>query len=103
MMCEHMPTLKVLMPQGAPAIYAVHKPVTTLGRALSNDVPLKTGGVADHHAQIVFDGRDFVLEEIDQNADIQINKKKKRRARLAHNDSVQLGAAELTFSMFAEP
>jgi transcriptional regulator with GAF, ATPase, and Fis domain len=98
-----MPTLKLLMPQGAPAIYSVHKPMTTLGRALSNDVPLKANGVADHHAQIVFDGRDFVLEEIDTAADIQINRKKKRRARLAHNDTLHLGAAELTFSMFAEP
>ncbi len=97
-----MPTLKHFAEQGAPALFSVHKPVTTIGRALGNDVSLKSAGVAEHHAQIVFDGRDFVLEEIDRVADIAINGKKKRRARLVHGDRLQLGAAELGFSMFAE-
>jgi transcriptional regulator with GAF, ATPase, and Fis domain len=97
-----MPTLKHLVPQGAPTLHSVHKPVTTLGRALGNDVPLKAAGVAENHAQIVFDGRDFMLEEIDRVADITINGKKKRRSRLAHGDRFTLGSAELSFSMFAE-
>ena len=36
--------------------------------------------------QILFDGRDFILEEVDKQADILINGKKKRRARLVHGD-----------------
>lgn len=98
-----MPTLKYFGAQGAPGVYSLHKPVTTLGKALGNDVNIKASGVADHHAQIVFDGRDFVLEELDRVADIAINGKKKRRARLVHNDRFQLGTAELAFSVFAEP
>ncbi len=97
-----MPTLKHFTAQGAPTLYSVHKPVTTLGKALGNDLSLKGDGVAEHHAQIVFDGRDFVLEEIDRVADMAINGKKKRRARLVHGDRVQLGTAEIGFSMFSE-
>ena len=97
-----MPTLKHFLERGAPFSYSVHKPVTTLGRALGNDVCLKAEGVAEHHVQIVFDGRDFVLEEADRVAEIAINGKKKRRARLVHGDRLQLGAAEVAFSMFAE-
>jgi transcriptional regulator with GAF, ATPase, and Fis domain len=97
-----MPTLKCFSPQGAPVFYSVHKPVTTLGKAGGNDLAVKGPRVADHHAQIVFDGRDFVLEEIDKEADIAINGKRKRRARLVHGDRVQLGAVEVAFSMFAE-
>jgi len=97
-----MPTLKHIVREGAPMQHSVHKPVTTLGRALGNDVALKYDGVADHHAQIVFDGRDFMLEELDRVADITINGKKKRRSRLSHGDRFTLGSAELTFSMFAE-
>jgi transcriptional regulator with GAF, ATPase, and Fis domain len=97
-----MPTLKHFPAQGAPTLYAVHKPVTTIGRALGNDVSLKADGVAEHHAQIVFDGRDFILEEIDRVAEIAINQKRKRRARLVHGDRLLIGAAELGFSMFAE-
>ncbi len=97
-----MPTLKHFAAAGAPRLYSVHKPVTTIGKALGNDLPIAGPGVADHHVQIVFDGRDFVLEELDREGDIAINGKKKRRARLVHGDRVQLGSVELGFSMFAE-
>jgi transcriptional regulator with GAF, ATPase, and Fis domain len=97
-----MPTLKYFAAAGAPRLYCVHKPVTTIGKALGNDVPVAGAGVAEHHAQILFDGRDFVLEELDRDAEIAINGKKKRRARLVHGDRVQVGAVELGFSMFAD-
>jgi transcriptional regulator with GAF, ATPase, and Fis domain len=97
-----MPTRKYFASAGAPRIYAVHKPVTTIGKALGNDVALSGAGVAEHHTQILFDGRDFVLEELDRDADIAINGKKKRRARLVHGDRLMLGAVEVGFSMFSE-
>jgi transcriptional regulator with GAF, ATPase, and Fis domain len=97
-----MPTLKYFAAAGAPRIYSVHKPVTTIGKALGNDVAIAGRGVADHHAQILFDGRDFQLEELDRDADIDINGKRKRRARLVHGDRVHLGDVELGFSMFSD-
>ena len=63
---------------------------TTLGRALGNDIHLPDASVAHHHAQIVFNGRDFQLEELDREGEILINGKKKRRARLANGDRFTL-------------
>ena len=97
-----MPTLKCFAASGAPRLFPVHKPVSTIGKALGNDVAVSGNGVTDHHAQIVFDGRDFIVEEIDKAGDISINGKKKRRARLVHGDRLQLGSVELAFSMFSE-
>ena len=97
-----MPTLKCFTSPGGPRLYSVHKPVTTLGKALGNDVSISGAGVREHHAQIVFDGRDFVIEECEREGEIAINGKKKRRARLVHNDRIQLGGAEVAFSMFAD-
>src|SRR5580700_495986 len=97
-----MPTLKYVAGAGAPRLYSVHKPLTTIGKALGNDVAVAGAGVSDHHAQILFDGRDFVLEETDRDAEIAINGKRKRRARLVHGDRLHLGVVELGFSMFAE-
>ena len=97
-----MPTIRWFPPKGPPRAFAVYKPVTTLGKALGNDVAIDGGGVAEHHAQIVFDGRDFNLEEIDRQGEILINGKKKRRARLVHGDRLTLGESELAFSIFAE-
>jgi transcriptional regulator with GAF, ATPase, and Fis domain len=97
-----MPTIRWFPRQGPPRAFAVYKPVTTLGRALGNDVAIQGPGVAEHHAQVVFDGRDFNLEEIDRHGEILVNGKKKRRARLVHGDRVTLGEIELAYSMFAE-
>jgi transcriptional regulator with GAF, ATPase, and Fis domain len=97
-----MAVIRYYPSDGAPVLVPVHKPVTTLGRSLDNDVRVPDPSVAEHHAQIVFDGRDFQLEEVDKNAEILINGKKKRRARLVNGDRIGLGKSQLGFSMFSE-
>jgi transcriptional regulator with GAF, ATPase, and Fis domain len=98
-----MATLKYLTPVGGPQTYGIHKQITSLGRAPSNDLVVVGAGVAEHHVQVVFDGRDYNLTEVDRQADIKINGKRKRRARLVHGDRVELGeGAEIAFSMFSE-
>ena len=97
-----MPTLKYFPPKGGPREYSVHKAVTTIGRSLDNDLSIASPDLAEHHAQIIFDGRDFNLEEGDRVAEILINGKKKRRGRLCHGDRLSLGSAQLAFSMFAD-
>src|SRR3954462_3109544 len=97
-----MPTLKYFPPEGGPREYSVHKAVTTVGRALDNDLSVAGSDMVDHHAQIIFDGRDFNLEEGDRQAEILINGKKKRRARLCHGDRLPFGTAQFAFSMFAD-
>jgi transcriptional regulator with GAF, ATPase, and Fis domain len=97
-----MPTLKYFPPQGGPREYSVHKAVTTIGKSLDNDLSIAVPDVAEHHAQIIFDGRDFNLEEGDRQAEITINGKKKRRGRLCHGDRLALGSAQIAFSMFAD-
>ena len=92
-----MPTLKYFPPKGGPREYSVHKAVTAVGRSLDNDLSIDVPDVAEHHAQIIFDGRDFNLEEGDRQADILINGKKKRRARLCHGDRLAFGSAQLAF------
>ncbi len=54
-----MPILKWFPPQGQPRTFVVHKPVTTVGRALGNDVAIPSHGLAETHAQILFDARLF--------------------------------------------
>ncbi len=98
-----MPILKWFPPVGSPRTYVLYKPVSTIGRGLGNDVAVATAGIAETHAQILFDGRDFNLEEVDRTGEILINGKKKRRARLVHGDRLTLGDAELQFSIFDEP
>ncbi|MDO9017108.1 MAG: sigma 54-interacting transcriptional regulator [Deltaproteobacteria bacterium] len=97
-----MPCLRWIGANGRGQLFPIYKSITTLGSAGGNDVLLPAPGVASWHAQIVFDGRDFALDESDPVAEIQINGKRKRRARLAHNDRLMIGEAELVFSLLEE-
>jgi transcriptional regulator with GAF, ATPase, and Fis domain len=97
-----MPCLRWIGAAGRGQLFPLFKAVSSIGRAGGNDVCLDAPGVADYHAQIVFDGRDFSLDEVDPVAEIQINAKRKRRARLQHNDKLLIGSAELVFSMLEE-
>ncbi|HEX4338273.1 MAG TPA: sigma 54-interacting transcriptional regulator [Polyangiaceae bacterium] len=97
-----MAMLRYFPREGSPVLFAIHKPVMTVGRALGNDVPVPDRSVKEHHAQVVFNGRDYQLEELDREADIAINGKKKRRARLVDGDRLTFGTAQLGFTMFSE-
>ncbi|MEB2311178.1 MAG: sigma 54-interacting transcriptional regulator [Sorangiineae bacterium] len=97
-----MATIRYFPSDGAPVLIGLHKPMTTIGRGSGNDICLPDPSVAQHHAQIVFNGRDFQLEEVDRDADIRVNGKKKRRTRLASGDRLTLGNAQLGFSLFTE-
>ncbi len=97
-----MAILRYFPPSGSPQMWTLHKPISTIGRALGNDVVVQDASLLHHHAQIVFNGRDFQLEENDRDALIAINGKKKRRARLVNGDRIALGEAQFSFSMFSE-
>ncbi len=97
-----MPCLRWIGAQGRGRLFPIYKSITTIGSAGGNDIAVEARGVAQWHAQIVFDGRDFSLDEVDPVAEIQVNQKRKRRARLTHNDHVTLGECELVFSMLEE-
>jgi transcriptional regulator with GAF, ATPase, and Fis domain len=98
-----MPLLKWFPPQGPPRTFVLYKPVTTVGRALGNDIAIPDEHLAETHVQVLFDGRDFNLEEVDKQADILVNGKKKRRTRLVHGDRITLSNVDLSFSIFDEP
>ena len=61
-----MPTLKWFPGSGPPRSFPLYKPVSTIGRALGNDVAITSSKMAETHAQVLFDGRDFNLEEGDK-------------------------------------
>ncbi|GAB4204440.1 MAG: hypothetical protein OHK0013_19400 [Sandaracinaceae bacterium] len=97
-----MPSLKWIRPEGRPKVFSIYKKITSIGRAGGNDVAIDDRSMADYHAQVVFDGKAFNLNEVDLEADIQVNHKKKRRVRLEHGDRIDLGKVELHFSLFDE-
>ncbi|MCB9595744.1 MAG: sigma 54-interacting transcriptional regulator [Sandaracinaceae bacterium] len=97
-----MPSLKWIKAEGRPQIFAVYKKITSIGRAGGNDVSIRDADLADYHAQVVFDGKEFTLAEVDRHGELRINGKKKRRGKLLHGDRLTVGDVELQFSIFDE-
>ncbi|MGB8224252.1 MAG: sigma 54-interacting transcriptional regulator [Polyangiales bacterium] len=96
-----MPSLKWMMPQGRPRVFGIYKRVTSVGRAVANDVTIDAE-LEPHHAQVVFDGRDFTVASVDSNANLWVNGKKKKKSKIFHNDKLKLGEVELVFSLYDE-
>jgi transcriptional regulator with GAF, ATPase, and Fis domain len=97
-----MPSLKWMVPQGRPRVFGIYKRVTSIGRAGANDVAIDSPSLEDHHAQVVFDGRDFSVAPVDSGAAVLVNGKKKRKSKIFHNDKLTLGEVDLVFSLYDE-
>ena len=97
-----MPSLKWIVPQGRPRVFGIYKRVTSIGRAGANDVSIDASSLEAHHAQVVFDGRDFSVASVDAGATLQVNGKKKKKSKIFHNDRLTLGDVELVFSLYDE-
>ncbi|MCP4602215.1 MAG: GAF domain-containing protein [Proteobacteria bacterium] len=98
-----MPTLTWRTKTGVRATYNISKSITTIGADAANDVVLSDSGLSDHHAHIVFDGRGFSISESDNEKLLQINGRRRRKSKLAHEDRVTLGEIDLLFGVFSPP
>ena len=97
-----MPSLKWMVPEGRPRVFGIYKRVTSIGRAGANDVAIDSASVGAHHAQVVFDGRDFAVASVDPDLALLVNGKKKKKSKIFHNDKLTLGDVDLVFSLYDE-
>jgi transcriptional regulator with GAF, ATPase, and Fis domain len=98
-----MPSLRISLPGQGPATYRLYKPITTLGEGPENDVVLHAPGVAATHAHIHFDGSGYHIAELERDAEIYVNGKRRKRHRLEHGDQVRIGSAEVLFRLREDP
>ncbi|MDD5308224.1 MAG: sigma 54-interacting transcriptional regulator [Deltaproteobacteria bacterium] len=94
-----MPTLTTRLPNGELLTHRIAKSITTIGADSGNDVVIPAAGLEPHHAQIVFDGREFSIARVDSDVPVEVNGKARRKARLGHEDRIRVGDANILFSM----
>src|SRR6476660_981387 len=97
-----MPSLRVALPGNSPKVFSLYKKITSIGRSDENDISIDDPLLADSHAHIHFDGRDFNVTSIDKNGDLAVNGKKRKKHRLVHEDVMKVGSTELIFSLYDE-
>jgi transcriptional regulator with GAF, ATPase, and Fis domain len=98
-----MPSLRIVLPGKGPKVYHLYKKITTLGRSDENDIAIEDPLLAESHAHVHFDGRDFNITSLDKNGDLTINGKRRKKHRMVHQDQLIIGATAMTFSLYDEP
>jgi transcriptional regulator with GAF, ATPase, and Fis domain len=91
------------MPGKGVKVYHIYKKITSLGRSEEADITLPDPLLAESHAHIHFDGRDFNIATTDRDAELYVNGRKRNKHRLTHEDRIRLGFIELEFSLYDEP
>src|SRR6185436_19886884 len=98
-----MAILRMQLPGKGVKVYHIYKKITSLGRSDEADIVLPDPLLAESHAHIHFDGRDFNIATTDRDAELHVNGRKRNKHRLSHEDRVRLGMIELEFSLYDEP
>ncbi len=98
-----MATLRIQAPGAGVRVYHIYKKLTSLGKGDDVDVRLMDPLLADGHAHIHFDGRDFNISTMAKDAEMFVNGRKRTKHRLAQEDRIRLGSAEMEFSLYDEP
>jgi len=95
-----MPTLtRIQDGTSTPKKFDLHKRITSVGSDSTNDVIVDADGVEDSHAIIKCDGASFELQTVDGHAELKVNGRSTNRHTLEHQDRIELGTAQLKFSL----
>jgi general secretion pathway protein A len=75
----------------------LHSGRTVIGRTADNELQIRSKFVSRHHAQIVTDLQECLLEDLNSTNGIFIGKKRVKRHRLSDGDEFQIGEHRLLY------
>lgn len=87
--------LHVLNGPSVGEVFPVRRQVTTIGRALDNDVVLTDAEVSRHHARVEYRGGAFDVVDLRSTNGTTVNGRPVERAQLRDGDVIGLGTAQL--------
>ena len=84
----------------APKLVPLDRRVMRFGAAGDNDVQLSGGGANEHHAHILYEGKQFSLATTDGSSQTVVNGKRRKSHKLADGDLIQIGDHILRFVLY---
>src|SRR6185369_13797162 len=99
-------SIEVFDPDVGMRSLSLEKPAFRLGRHRDNDLKIPDNYVSRHHAEIVFDGTNFVFRDNGSSCGSFVNGRKTDEKVLRDGDTIRLGrkdAREITFHCQAVP
>lgn len=92
-------SLTVVAPGQADQVFRIEQPETLIGRSPSAHLCIPEESVSREHAVILFEGEDFLVEDLQSTNGTRVNGKRIRTAPLADGDELQLGQTRLRFAL----
>ena len=84
----------------APQLVSLDRRVIRFGTAGDNDVQLSGGDASEHHAHILYEGKQFSLATTDGSSQTVVNGKRRKTHKLDHGDLIQIGEHILRFVLY---
>ena len=92
-----MPKLQVALPDGTTASHDLSDDTLTLGRVADNTIQIEDASVSSHHAELVRDGDDYILRDLDSTNGTVLNGNVHSEGKLKDGDRVIFGSIEATY------
>lgn len=84
-------------------VYAISKPVTTIGRSVSSDIRIRDAVISRVHARLRMDHDGLIVEDAGSKNGLAVNREKVDRAVLRHGDVISLGLHEFRYVDVKQP
>jgi pSer/pThr/pTyr-binding forkhead associated (FHA) protein len=78
-------------------IFPINKPVTSIGRRLTNDLVLQNSQVSRVHAEIRLEDGDFVIVDLDSTSGTFVNNEKIEKCKIYSGDLILIASIPLMF------
>lgn len=92
-------SLTVLTPGQAERVYRLEQPETLIGRSPASHLCVTDDSISREHAVVLFEGGDFLVEDLQSTNGTRVNGKRVRSTRLSDGDEIQIGQTRLRFAL----
>ncbi len=86
-----MPKLNIALPDGTTASHDLTDDTITLGRVADNMIQIDDASVSSHHAELVRDGDDYILRDLDSTNGTRLNGSAHTEGKLKEGDQIVFG------------
>ena len=86
-----MPKLNIALPDGTTASHDLTDDTITLGRVADNMIQIDDASVSSHHAELVRDGDDYILKDLDSTNGTRLNGAAHTEGKLKEGDQIVFG------------